>query len=89
MYDRYTVNSKSTVIRQIITLVSIFAAFGMNIIANINPPNGLSIGAISNRFFSNVLITPANYAFAIWGIIYLGLISFGIYQVLPSQKTNL
>ena len=88
MYDRYTVNSTSTVIRQIITLISIVAAFGTNIIANVNPPNGLSIGAISNKFFSDILITPANYAFAIWGIIYLGLISFGVYQVLPAQKNN-
>lgn len=88
MYDRYTVNHKSTVIRQVITLIAIVAAFGINVLANVNPPNGLSIGDISNRFFSNVLITPANYAFAIWGIIYLGLISFGIYQVLPSQRSN-
>ncbi len=88
MYDRYTVNNKSTVIRQIITFVSVIAAFTTNILANVNPPNGLSIGEISNRFFSNVLITPANYAFAIWGMIYLGLISFGIYQVLPAQKNN-
>ena len=34
------------------------------------------------------MIIPANYAFAIWGVIYLGLISLGIYQVLPPQKTN-
>lgn len=88
MYDRYTVNSKSTIVRQIVTLTSIVAAFGTNILANVNPPNGLSIGEISNRFFSDVLITPANYAFAVWGIIYLGLISFAIYQALPAQKNN-
>ena len=88
MYDRYTVNSTSTTIRQVVTLISILAAFGTNIFANVNPPNGLSIGAISNKFFSDILITPANYAFAIWGIIYLGLISFGVYQILPAQKNN-
>ena len=88
MYDRHTVDSKSTVVRQIVTLASIVAAFAMNVVANINPPNGLSIGEISNRFFSDVLITPANYAFAVWGIIYLGLISFGIYQALPAQRSN-
>ena len=88
MYDRYTVDHKSTTIRQIITLVSVFAAFGMNVLANIRPINGLTIGQISNKFFSNVLITPANYAFAVWGFIYLGLISFAIYQALPEQKNN-
>lgn len=89
MYDRYTVNSKFTLIRQLVTLVSIITAFGMNILANVNPPKGLTIGEISNKFFNDILITPANYAFAVWGVIYLGLISLAIYQVLPTQKTNL
>lgn len=89
MYDRYTVDSKPTTTRQIVTLVSVIAAFGMNVLANIRPINDLTIGEISNQFFGNVLITPANYAFAVWGFIYLGLISFAIYQALPSQKNNL
>lgn len=88
MRDRYTVNSKPTIIRQIVTLVSILAAFGINIWANINPPNGMTIGAISQNIFKNVLITPASYAFAIWGLIYLGLITLAIYQVLPRQKNE-
>ncbi len=89
MYDRYTVNSKPTLIRQVVTLVSIITAFGINVLANVNPPKGLTIGQISNKFFNDILITPANYAFAVWGIIYLGLISLAIYQVLPTQKNNL
>jgi len=89
MRDRYTtVNSKSAIIRQLSTLTAIVAAFGMNVWANINPPNDLTIGAISQNIFSNVLITPASYAFAIWGLIYLGLISFAIYQALPGQKAD-
>jgi len=88
MYDRYTINNKSTTIRQVITLISVVAAFGINILANVRPINGLTIGQISNQFFGEILITPANYAFAIWGLIYLGLISFAIYQALPSQKNN-
>ena len=89
MRDRYTVNSNPAIMRQTLTLIAILAAFGMNIWANINPPNGSTIGAISQNIFGSVLITPASYAFAIWGLIYLGLISFGIYQVLPAQKDNL
>lgn len=88
MYDRYTINNKSTTIRQVITLISVVAAFGTNVLANVRPMNGLTIGQISNRFFSDILITPANYAFAIWGLIYLGLISFAVYQALPGQKNN-
>lgn len=80
--------STSDLFRSVATLIAILAAFGTNILANISPFNGLTIGEISNQYFQNVLIIPANYAFAIWGIIYLGLISFGIYQVLPTQRDN-
>ena len=31
-------------------------------------------------------ITPAGYVFSIWGVIYILLGAFVIYQVLPSQK---
>lgn len=88
MRDRNPVNSKSATARQLVTLIAIIAAFGTNVWANINPPNGKTIGAISQDIFTNVLITPASYAFAIWGLIYLGLISFAVYQALPPQKNN-
>ncbi|HAA29040.1 MAG TPA: hypothetical protein DCE56_16785 [Cyanobacteria bacterium UBA8553] len=76
------------ILRQFLNLSAILAAFGMNVLANVAPINGLSIGAISNTFFKEVQITPANYAFAIWGVIYLGLITFGVYQALPAQRQN-
>ena len=76
-------------LRQIINILAIAAAFGINVFANVNPPQGMTIGDISNQIFGNVLITPASYAFAIWGIIYLGLFSFAVYQVLPNQRENL
>jgi hypothetical protein len=34
------------------------------------------------------LITPAGYAFSIWGIIYLSFIVYAIYQLLPSQRNK-
>jgi hypothetical protein len=76
------------ILRQIITLAAIITAFVINAISNIFPVGGESIGEISNTVFRDVLIIPANYAFAIWGLIYLGLFGFGIYQVLPSQRQN-
>ena len=80
--------SNSNLLRQITNLVAIVAAFGTNVAANIAPIKGLNIGEISNTLFKDVLITPASYAFAIWGVIYLGLFSFAIYQVLPNQRQN-
>ena len=81
-------SSRSDVIRQWLTLFAIVGTFIVNAWSNINPLYGLTIGDISQQFFSEVLITPANYAFAIWGVIYLGLIAFGIYQLLPSQRAH-
>jgi hypothetical protein len=76
-------------LRQVLTLSAILAAFGINVWANIAPIGGLTIGEISNTLFGEIKIIPASYAFAIWGIIYLGLISLGIYQVLPNQRQNI
>ncbi|MDX1992488.1 MAG: hypothetical protein SF029_08865 [bacterium] len=32
------------------------------------------------------LFTPADYAFAVWGPIFLGMIAYGVYQALPAQR---
>lgn len=69
-------------------MVAIWASFSANIFANLIPLNGLSIGAISNRLFGEVLITPENYAFSVWGIIFLGLLSFAFFQARASQRQN-
>ena len=58
----------------------------VNILANALPFNGQNTGEISDRF--EVYFTPAGYVFSIWGLIYLGLIGFAIYQALPSQQGN-
>jgi hypothetical protein len=75
-------------LRQWLTLVAIIAAFIINVASNFTPINGLTIGEIANTLFSEVQIIPANYAFAIWGLIYLGLFSFAIYQFQSSQQQN-
>jgi len=41
-------------------------------------------GAISDANQSP--ITPAGYAFAIWGLIYLSCLALAVYQLLPSQR---
>ncbi|QDZ41475.1 tryptophan-rich sensory protein [Euhalothece natronophila Z-M001] len=81
-------SSQRDLLRQILNAIAVFAAFGVNILANVRPLRGLTLGEISNQVFGEVLITPANYAFAIWGLIYLGLFSFAIYQALPAQRSQ-
>ncbi|MBF2079443.1 MAG: tryptophan-rich sensory protein [Synechococcales cyanobacterium T60_A2020_003] len=83
-----TPSPKSSILMPWLTLAAIVGTFIVNVLSNIYPLNGMSIGELSNTMFADVLITPANYAFAIWGVIYLGLFAFGTYQVAPAQRSN-
>lgn len=74
------------VVRQIAVGVSIVVTLVINTLANALPINGLNTGEISDRF--KVYFVPAGYVFSIWGLIYIGLIAYGIYQALPSQRDN-
>jgi hypothetical protein len=71
---------------RILNLVTLLATITVNSLANILPINNLQTGAVSDSFAA--LFTPAGYVFAIWGVIYLTLTVFAVYQVLPSQKDN-
>jgi hypothetical protein len=75
-------------IRQVTILVAIIGSIAVNTITNIFPLNGFSIGTLSNTLFAPVHITPANYAFAIWGVVYTGLLAFGIYQLHPDRRQH-
>jgi hypothetical protein len=71
---------------QIITILVTLLTITMNVLANALPLNGQDTGEISDRF--DIYFVPAGYVFSIWGLIYLGLIAFTIYQTLPPQKEN-
>ncbi len=73
-------------IRRWVNVVAILATLAVNVLSNALPLNGLNAGQISDRF--QVYFVPAGYVFSIWGLIYLGIIAFGLYQLLPGQATN-
>ncbi len=50
------------------------------------PLNNQTMPEISAKYPS--LFTPAGFTFSIWGVIYLGLIGFVIYQALPGQRRD-
>jgi hypothetical protein len=50
----------------------------VNYLSNTGILNNTTIGEVSGDL--NTLFTPAGYAFAIWGIIYLFLLAFVVYQ---------
>jgi hypothetical protein len=58
----------------------------VNVLADALPINGLGTGQISDLF--KVYFVPAGYVFSIWGLIYLGLMAFAVFQALPAQREN-
>jgi benzodiazapine receptor len=77
---------KKETLRQSVNLLAVIATIVINGLANALPLNGQTTGEISDRF--QVYFVPAGYVFSIWGLIYIGLIAFAIYQALPSQRDN-
>lgn len=49
-------------------------------------PFGLSAGAFSAQGDSTLRV--AGYAFSIWGLLYLGMITYGVYQALPVSRQS-
>ena len=78
MISRTTLPILNTVILAV-TLVS-------NYLSNALPYNGITTGEIANKW--EVLFKPAGYVFSIWGIIYLGLLAFIVYQFITEKKEN-
>jgi hypothetical protein len=67
-----------------INVAALIVTLAVNVLANALPINGQTSAEIANRL--PVYFVPANYVFSIWGVIYLFLIGFGIYQALPAQR---
>lgn len=70
----------------VVNLVTLLITLVVNGLANALPINGNTTAAVSDQF--PVFFVPAGYVFAIWGVIYLALIAFTVYQLLPSQRDN-
>jgi len=77
---------KKDILRQAVNLLATVATITINGLANALPINGQTTGEISDRF--NVYFVPAGYVFSIWGLIYLALSAFAVYQALPAQREN-
>ena len=72
--------------RQWVNGLAFVAMVAGNGLANALPLNGLTTGEISDRF--QVYFVPAGYVFSIWGLIYLWLAGFIVFQALPAQRDN-
>jgi hypothetical protein len=77
---------KPSLLRTILNIGALVAVLLVNWVANALPLNGKDTGQLSDQY--PILTVPAGYAFAIWSLIYLGLLGFALYQSLPSQRDN-
>ncbi len=71
------------VMRAVLVAVATVATIVFNGLATTGRLNGVMTNEISDRY--PTVVTPAGYAFSIWGLIYFGMIAFTIYQLLPSK----
>lgn len=72
-------SSKTVKTYALLNFLSIAGVIAWNYVANSIGIKGNTVGSLSAEYQN--LFTPAGYAFAIWGLIFLALIAHGIYQI--------
>jgi translocator protein len=72
--------------RQITVILALVAMIAVNGLASTTVLNGQTTAAVSDRI--PAYFVPAGYVFSIWGVIYLFLIGYAVYQALPAQRAN-
>lgn len=70
-------------IKQFLVVAATAGVIVFNYLAASGALGGIETGAVSDKYPTRV--TPAGYAFAIWSLIYLGIVAFSIYQALPKN----
>ncbi|WP_235071118.1 tryptophan-rich sensory protein [Leptolyngbya sp. Heron Island J] len=73
----------------IATWVAIVGTLVINTLSNFFPIDGNTVADLANGPLGGVLITPANYAFSIWGVIYVGLIAYAWHQSRRQYRNQL
>ena len=70
----------------LVNTIALAGTIFVNGLASSLPLNGRRTGQISDTF--EVYFVPAGYVFSIWGLIYLSLLGFVVYQWVPEQRKN-
>ena len=84
--DRYATPNRSAGGRawRWLTALAIFGNIYLNYYSNTHPFAGQTMGVVSAKY--PTLLTPAGYAFSIWGLIFLALAVYAVWQLLPMQR---
>lgn len=65
---------------------AIVGNIALNYVSQRYPFNGQTNGQVSYKYPTP--LTPAGYAFSIWGLIFLSLVLYAVWQLLPAQRRN-
>ncbi len=68
----------------ILNIVALVVTIIVNYLSNTGYFNGETMSSVSDRYEN--FFTPAGYAFSIWGLIYLSLLAFLVYQFRLSAR---
>jgi translocator protein len=71
---------------QLGVLITTVVTVVTNVLANALPIAGRTTAEVSDAY--PTLVTPAGYVFSIWGVIYLGLVGYAVWQALPTRAAN-
>jgi len=77
---------KKDIFRQITVIIITIVTLTMNSLATTLPLNNKTTAELSDSFL--IRFVPAGYVFSVWGIIYMGLIAFTVWQALPKNRED-
>jgi benzodiazapine receptor len=86
MKEHHKHHVSRSIVRMLLPVLAWLFMVAVNALANILPIGGVTTGEMSDRYAS--MFTPAGFTFAIWSVIYLGLLVYVIVQALPRQRTD-
>lgn len=73
-------------LRKILVLFAYLGMLAVNALSTLLPLNGVTPQEVSARYPN--LFIPAGFTFSVWGVIYLGLLLFVLYQLGLFQKNH-
>ncbi|UCH57061.1 MAG: hypothetical protein JSV18_06910 [Candidatus Bathyarchaeota archaeon] len=79
-------DSKGLRFLQVANIVGYAGVVAVNILASALPLGGKTTAELSDAYPN--LFVPAGYVFSIWGVIYLLLLAFTVYQASPARRSE-
>ena len=72
--------------RSVLVIVATVGTIVFNVLATMGRVNRVTPDVISAKY--PTVLTPAGYAFSIWALIYVGMLTFSIYQMLNANLSR-